>query len=307
MRKGTMVLVAMLLVVALLASAGCGDKKTSGGTRFSGNFTDDLGRQVTLDTVPQRIVSVSPACTEIVFALGLGDQVVGVTEYCNYPEEALNKPKIGTFTSPNLEVIMAQDPDLVLATAGVQSDMVERMEEMGLKVYVVNPSTFADTVAIIRDVGSLTGKEAEAGRIADDMQQRADEITGAVRSAAAAGGVSPKVFYEIFYENNVWTAGRDSILSDLIRMAGGTNLGDADSADYYEFSVESLIAGNPDVYLVGSGSMANPGDITTRSGWDRISAVRNGRVYVVNEDLVYRTGPRLIDGLESIYQAIKPQ
>jgi iron complex transport system substrate-binding protein len=306
MRKRMMALVVMLLVIAVLASAGCGAKKTGGSARFSGNFTDDLGRQVTLETVPQRIVSVSPACTEILFALGLGDQVVGVTEYCNYPEEALSKPKIGTFTSPNLEVIMAQDPDLVLATAGVQSDMVGRMEEMGLKVYVVNPATFDETVAIIRDVGSLTGREAEAARIADDMQKRADEIAAAVKSKTAAGGTSPKVFYEIFYENNVWTAGRNSIISDLIRMAGGTNLGDADSADYYEFSVESLIAGNPDVYLVGSGSMANPGDITTRAGWDMMNAVRNGRVYVVNEDLVYRTGPRLIDGLESIYQAIMP-
>lgn len=307
MPKRTTIFLAMLLAVALLASAGCGDKKTSVGSGYKGSFTDDLGRQVTLDTVPQRIVSVSPACTEILFALGLGDQVVGVTEYCNYPEEALSKPKIGTFTSPNLEAILAQDPDLVLATAGVQSDMVDRMEEMGLKVYVVNPATFADTVAIIRDVGALTGRQDEAGRIADDMQMRTDLITGEVQRAVTAGGASPKVFYEIFCENNVWTAGRDSILSDLIRMAGGTNLGDADSADYYEFSVESLITGNPDVYLVGSGSMANPGDITTRSGWDNINAVRNGRVYVVNEDLVYRTGPRLIDGLESIYQDIKSQ
>jgi iron complex transport system substrate-binding protein len=307
MRKGTMVSVAVLLVVTVLASAGCGEKKSGGSARFSGNFTDDLGRQVTLDTAPQRIVSVSPACTEILFALGLGDQVVGVTEYCNYPEETQSKPKIGTFTSPNLEVIMAQDPDLVLATAGVQSDMVGRMEETGLKVYVVNPATFDETVAIIRDIGSLTGREAEAARIADDMQKRADEIAAAVKSKTAAGGTSPKVFYEIFYENNVWTAGRDSIISDLIRMAGGSNLGDADSGDYYEFSVESLIAGNPDVYLVGSGSMANPGDVTTRPGWDMMNAVRNGRVNIVNEDLVYRTGPRLIDGLESIYQAIKPQ
>ena len=192
----------------------------------------------------------------------------------------------------------------MLATAGVQSDMVDRMVSVGLKVYVVNPATFDDTVTVIRDIGALTGTEKEAEAIAADMEERAAAIAEKVDEERDNGTSSPQVFYEIFYESNVWTAGSDSIISDLIKLAGGTNLGDADSSDYYEFSVESLIEENPDVYLVGSGSMANPGDITAREGWDRIDAVRNGRVYVIDEDLVYRTGPRLIDGLESIYAAI---
>lgn len=305
MSKKAMILAMILAVAALLlVPAGCGEES---GAEYRGSFTDDLGRQVSLDGVPRRIVSVSPACTEILFALGLGDEVVGVTEYCDYPDEALGKPKIGTFTSPNLEAILAQDPDLVLAAAGVQDDMVERMVSVGLNVYVVNPATFGDTVAVIRNVGALTGTEKEAEAVAVDMEERAAVIAGKVDAERDAGKVPPKVFYEIFYENNVWTAGSDSIISDLIGLAGGDNLGDADSSDYYEFSVESLIAGNPDVYLVGSGSMASPGDITAREGWGRIDAVRNGRVYVMPEDLVYRTGPRLIEGLESIYAAIHDQ
>jgi len=262
---------------------------------------------VTLEDIPQRIVSISPACTEILFALGLGDEVVGVTEYCDYPQEALEKAKIGTFTSPNLEAILAQDPDLVLATGGVQLELLDQMEETGLAVYAVNPMTFDQTVASILEIGELTGAERQAEDIAADMNARAVDIASRLNELEAEGIERPRVFYEIFYENNVWTAGSDSVISDLIGLAGGENIGDADTSDYYEFSVESLIAENPQVYLVGSGSMFDPGDITGRSGWERIDAVREGRVYVIDENLVYRSGPRLIEGLEAIHAALYPE
>jgi iron complex transport system substrate-binding protein len=296
-------LVCVLLGLAVLG--GCAD--SGDGTERTGLpsvFTDDLGREVTLEGIPGSIVSISPACTEILFALGLGDEVVGVTEYCDYPEEALEKPKIGTFTSPNLEVILAQEPDLVLATGGVQLELLDRMEEEGLTVYAVNPMTFDQTVASILEIGELTGTEALAEEIVADMNKRAVDIARRVNEMEAEGKERPRVFYEIFFENNVWTAGSDSIISDLIRLAGGENIGDLDTSDYYEFSVERLIAENPQVYLVGSGSMFDPGDITGRSGWERMDAVREGRVFVIDENLTYRTGPRLIEGLETIHAAV---
>jgi iron complex transport system substrate-binding protein len=306
MKRTFVLLLTIMLALTALALAGCGDEegevKAGGGT-----YTDDLGRTVTLDGVPQRLVSISPACTEILFGLGLGEKVAGVTEYCNYPEEALSVDKVGTFTNPNLETIVALGPDLVLAAGGLQKELLDRMEALGLNVYVVDPTTFAETVETIREVGVITGAEETADEVADDMQARAETIADNVKQKMATGAATPKVFYEIFYENNVWTPGSDSIISDLVGLAGGSNLGDADSSDYYEFSVERLVAEDPDVYLVGSGSMASPGDITSRPGWDGIKAVRDGRVYVVDEDLVYRTGPRLIDGLETIYANIWQQ
>lgn len=294
----------MALLLCLTMMAGCNAKGSGSNTKYAGTFTDDLGRQVNLEGVPQRLVSISPACTEILFALGLGDKVVGDTKYCDHPEEAKTLPKVGTFTTPSLEAIMALAPDLVLATGGLQADLVGRMESMGLKVFVVNPATFDETVETIRRVGGITGTQREADEIAADMNARASGIEASVKAQASSVKAAPKVFYEIFYENNVWTAGSGSIISDLVKRAGGSNMGDAESSDYYEFSVERLIADNPDVYLVGSGSMASPGDITTRSDWSTINAIRDGRVYVIEEDLVYRTGPRLIDGLEAIYEAI---
>ena len=305
-----LVIAALLCTVLLFAvAAGCGND--NGGDEQAderpGVFTDDLGREVVLEEIPQRIVSISPACTETLFALGLGDKVVGVTEYCDYPEEALAKPKIGSFTEPNLEAVLAQEPDLVLATGGVQIDLLDRMEEAGLAVYAVNPVTFDQTVASILAVGLLTGAEREAEDIMADMNARAVDIARSVNEMEAEGKERPRVFYEIFYENNVWTAGSDSIISDLIRLAGGENIGDVQSSEYYEFSVESLIAENPQVYLVGSGSMFSPGDVSGRSGWERMDAVAGGRVYVIEENLVYRSGPRLIEGLETIHAALYPE
>lgn len=307
LRKRSLLTVLALCILAASLLAGCGGSEKKGEERSPGVFTDDLGREVTLEEAPSRIVSVSPACTEILFALGLGDKVVGVTEYCDYPEEALEKEKIGTFTTPNLEAIVALNPDLVLATGGVQAEVLGRMEELGLTVYAVNPTTFDETLATILEVGEITGTTRRAEEIVTDMNQRAVEVARRVNEMEARGKARPRAFFEIYYENNVWTVGKGSIISDLIRLAGGENIGDMESGDYYEFSVEALMSQNPQVYLVGSGSMFEPGDITSRPGWDRMDAVRDGRVYVIEENLLYRTGPRLIDGLEAIHAALYPE
>ncbi len=307
LRRRSLFTVLALCILAASLLSGCGGSENKGEERRPGVFADDLGREVTLEEVPSRIVSVSPACTEILFALGLGDKVVGVTEFCDYPEEALEKEKIGTFTTPNLEAIVALNPDLVLATGGVQAEVLGRMEELGLTVYAVNPTTFDETLATILEVGEITGATRRADEIVTDMNQRAVEVARRVSEMEARGKARPRVFFEIYYENNVWTVGKGSIISDLIRLAGGENIGDLESGDYYEFSVEALMSQNPQVYLVGSGSMFNPGDITSRPGWDRMDAVRDGRVYVIEENLLYRTGPRLIEGLEAVHAALYPE
>lgn len=307
MRKRSLIAVLAACILAVLLVSGCGEAAKKAEEQRPAVFTDDLGREVSLEEAPSRIVSISPACTEILFGLGLGDKVVGVTEYCDYPEEALEKEKIGTFTTPNLEAIVALEPDLVLATGGVQAEMLDRMEELGLTVYAVNPTTFDETLATVLEVGEITGAVDKAEEIVTDMNQRAVEVARRVNEKEKEGKTRPRAFFEIYYENNVWTAGKGSIISDLIRQAGGENIGDVQSGDYYEFSVEELLSQNPQVYLVGSGSMSDPGDIASRPGWDRMEAVRDGRVYVIEENLLYRTGPRLIDGLEAIHAALYPE
>lgn len=305
MRKKKIIAVATVLCVLslLLTLAGCGGE-SSQKEEGPATYVDDLGREVFITEIPQRIVSISPACTEILYALGLGDKVVGVTEFCDYPEEAKQKPKIGTFSTPNIESIVAVEPDLVLATGGIQGEIIDRMEELGLTVFAVNPKTFQETVEDIRKIGEITARGEEAAEIAGDMERRAAEVESLVEQRESSGLDRPKVFYEIYFENNAWTAGSDSIISDLISLAGGDNIGDAESSDYYEFSTERLISENPDVYILSSGSMFEPGDITDRPGWEGMKALQENRIYIIEDDLVFRTGPRLIEGLERIHEVL---
>jgi iron complex transport system substrate-binding protein len=291
--------------VLALAASGCGGKGGKGGRPAV--YTDDLGRKVTIEKVPERIVSAAPANTEILFALGLGDKVVGVTKYCDYPPAAKKKPKIGEFSKLNVEAIVAAKPDLVLATGGVQKEVLDKLDDLAVPVYAVDASTFKGTVSNIEKIGTMTGTEKEAREIADDMEKRAQKVRDAAGVAQTEGTTKPVVFYEIFYEETgVWTAGQKGIISDLIKLAGGTNVGDQNESDYYQFNLESLFQADPDVYLVGSGAMSKPGDVAGRPGWDNLEAVRNGKVYLINEDLIYRTGPRLIEGLEAVVKDLYP-
>lgn len=294
------------LCVLALAASGCGGKGGNGGRPTV--YTDDLGRKVTIEKVPERIVSAAPANTEILFALGLGDKVVGVTKYCDYPPAAKKKPKIGEFSKLNVEAIVAAKPDLVLATGGVQKEVLGKLDDLAITVYAVDASTFDETVSNIKKIGTMTGAGDKADDIARDMENRAEKVRDAVAGAMPKGEAKQRVFYEIFYEETgVWTAGQKGIISDLIKLAGGTNIGDLEKSDYYQFNLETLFRENPDVYLVGSGAMSNPGDVAGRPGWDNLEAVRKGRVYVINEDLIYRTGPRLIDGLEAVFTDLYPE
>jgi iron complex transport system substrate-binding protein len=298
-------LVVALCVLALAAS-GCGGKGGNGGRPTV--YTDDLGRKVTIEKVPERIVSAAPANTEILFALGLGDKVVGVTKYCDYPPAAKKKHKIGEFSKLNVEAIVAAKPDLVLATGGVQKEVLGKLDDLAITVYAVDASTFDETVSNIKKIGTMTGAGDKADDIARDMENRAEKVRDAADRAQSEGEAKQRVFYEIFYEETgVWTAGQKGIISDLIKLAGGANIGDLEKSDYYQFNLETLFRENPDVYLVGSGAMSNPGDVAARPGWDNLKAVGEGRVYVINEDLIYRTGPRLIDGLEAVFTDLYPE
>lgn len=309
--KGRSVRKAIITFVALgmfaLSISGCG-KTTGGGGSRPTTYTDDLGRKVRISEVPRRIVSAAPANTEILFALGLGDRVVGVTKYCDYPSQAKKKPKVGEFSKLSVEAIIAAKPDLVLATGGVQKEGVDKLDELGITVYTVFPRTFKGTVGSIRKIGTITGTGDKAEELTSDMEKRAEKVREAASREQSKGKAKPKAFYEIFYEETgIWTAGRRSVISDLIKLAGGVNLADIKASDYYQFTLEGLFQENPDVYLFGSGSMSNSGDVGKRPGWGNLNAVKNGRVYVINEDLIYRAGPRLIDGLEEVFKDLYPK
>ncbi len=299
---------ALLLGAALLATAlaGCGStaaekptRATTGSTpAFPVTITDDSSRTVTVKAEPQRIVSLAPANTEIAFALGLGDKVVGVTTYDDYPAEVTSIAKVGDFSSPNIEAIAAAKPDLVLATAGVQADMVTKLEELGATVVVIDPQNIAGLYTDIERVGSVTGATAPAERLVAGMKSDVEAVRTAVAGAAPA-----TAFVEIG-QNPLFTVGTGTLIDELLVLAGGKNV--VSQPGYVAYSAEQLIAADPQVYLATKGSMSDPNALKSRAGFDKLSAVKTGRVIILDDNLVSRPGPRVVEGLRQIAEGLHP-
>ena len=269
---------------------------------FPLTITDDAGRQVTVEQEPLRIVSLAPSNTEILFALGLGDKVVGVTTYCDYPEEAKAKPKIGSLISVDYETLLASAPDLILATTTQAKRIVPELEGKGLAVVVIDPTNLEDVLAKIRLVGRLTGRPDEAQALVEKMDARVRET----QARLATAKTSPRVFWEVTRE--LISPGPSSFIGDMIVRAGGTNIVADTSIKWPRLSQEVIIASDPEVIIVGDhAEQVTPAEIAARPGWQTISAVKAGRMVPVDPNVVNRAGPRIVDGFELVARAIHPE
>jgi iron complex transport system substrate-binding protein len=267
-------------------------------------FQDALGRKVNIVSIPQRIVSLAPGITEILYALGLDREISGVTTFCTYPEAARLKPRIGGFTNISVEKIVALNPDLVIGTAdGNRQETVAKLESLGIPVYVTNPKTLAEILAVVLKVGLITGREAVARKLTADLQNRVKHLT-----ALVAAQKTLRVFFQVGGEPLI-TVGRDTLHNQLINLAGGVNIAGREKTLYPRYSVEEVVAKQPEVILFSSMKYAE--DVTRVWGqwrkWPNIPAVRNNRLYIIDTDLIDRASPRIVDGLESMVQAIHPE
>lgn len=299
-------IIALTLVALVLA--GCGANPAAppamptSAAVFPLTLQDDVGTQVTLKAEPRRIVSLAPNHTETLFALGLGERVVGVTEYCNYPPEATTKQKIGGYADINLEQVVALQPDLVLASTLHMAQVVPALRERGLTVFVAEPDSVLDTLDTIVTIGRITGKEAEAQTLTAQMQSRIEAVQAKVKNAPR-----PKVFWELGAE--LYTAGPGSFINDLITMAGGENIAASTGQPWPQMSVEAIVLQDPDVIILADHNYGETIDtVKQRPGWANIRAVKEGRIIeLVNDDIVSRQGPRIVDGLEFIARALHPE
>lgn len=288
----------LVLTLALGLATGC---STQNEQALKGKtFTDTMGRQITLDAYPQKIISLAPAITEILFAIGLDQEIIGVTDYCDYPEQALTKEKMGGFKNPNLETIVAAEPDMVFIAAGVQEDVIKKLEDLKVTVVVLDADTIDQVISNIELAGSLTGKEAEAKKVAADMRTRMTNITSKLKDVA-----KPTVFVEI-WDDPLMSAGSTSFVNNLIEVAGGLNIAAGNTEKFYNYSMESLLQADPDYYIINTHAHT-PADIQNRTGYEVLSAVKNNKVYAVDDNLISRSGPRVIDGLEQIAKIIHPE
>jgi len=296
--KGIYLLVLSILLVA--ATIAC-----AGTTSAPATITDDLGREIHLATVPQRIVSHVPSITETLFALGLGDRIVGVSDYCDYPEEAKAKPKVGGYYTPNIESIVSLDPDLVL-TDGYAAD-IAKLEGLGIPFAVVQPKDINDILEDIELLGNATGEQKKANELINDMRSRVDAVT-----ARVSGAPRPSVFYVFDATDTTkpWTAGPGSFADALISLGGGANVAAISSDAWIQFNMEELVDADPEILLVDSHmgtAVISPEELKKLPGWQNLTAVKENRIYTIDGDLVNRSGPRIVQGLEDIAKILHPE
>jgi iron complex transport system substrate-binding protein len=300
--------VLLLLAPACARSAGPTASETGSASAGVGAFpvtiVDDDGVAVTLDAAPQRIVTFAPSATEILFALGLGDRIVGVSgPYDDYPPAAERIEPVGGAgefgVDPNLEKVVSLRPDLFLTISGGDR-WKKRLRDLGIRVFTTNATDLADLLADIGTIGRLTGAVAAADALVEKMRAEAEDVERRV-----AGEPPVTCFFEVYYPP-LTTVGPETFIGDLLRRAGCRSVSEGAKSDYPEWSVEDLVREGPQVYLVSSESGASAAAVAKRPGFEAIGAVAQGRVVPIDSDLVSRPGPRIVDGLRELAEALHP-
>lgn len=271
-------------------------------------LVDDMGRTVTLAAPPQRIVSTAASLTEILYAIGAGDLLVGRDDFSVYPETVASVPSFGTLWGDfPAEAILGMQPDLVLAAEILSAEQVQALEDLGLAVYwQANPITFEDLYANIQEIATLTGRATEAEALVADLESRVNSVLETVSAAET----TPIVFYELDATDpsNPWTAGSGTFVDHIITFAGGVNAAAALEGAFSQLSLEALIAVNPDFIILGDADFGVTAEqVTARGGWDQTAAVLNGDIYPINSNWMSVPGPRLVDGLEAVARIIHPE
>ena len=289
-------LVTALLLLLLFAAGGVS----------AVTITDDLGVTVTIENPPERIVSLSPANSEILFALGLDEKIVGVTEYCTYPEAALSKEKIGGFSTVNIEKVSVLNPDLIVAADGNSEETVSHLRELGFTVITINADTIDTTLDDILLLGKATGADAKAEALVSSMKEDLAEI------AEKTSAEEKPTILHCMWTDPLWVSGSGTFQDEMITAAGGVNAA-ADEGGWVALTMEKFLTMNPDIIVVDSGNGMGVGaDDALRDFFlkdprmQSLSAVQNERVYVVNADIIDRGGPRIVDGVEALAEIAHP-
>ena len=287
---------------------------TSQGNPGTISVVDDAGNNVTITSYPDKIVSLAPATTEILFGLGLSDKIVGTVSYSGYATdiqdiiEAKNITVVGTFNKVNVELVTGLQPDLIVASGAYQQSLAEKFAEQGKTVVILNPTEFSGILADITLLGKLTGQNANATALVDSMQSKVDEI-----AAETSGLDKPGVYVEYYVDKNGYSSyGAKSYINELISMAGGVNVFAGFQGQYVTTSTEEVLMANPQIIIISKGVMSSlsgitPDSIRARESWNNIDAVKNNKIYEVNEALITIWGPRIVDGLEELAQVIHPE
>ncbi|WP_232695934.1 ABC transporter substrate-binding protein [Brevibacillus daliensis] len=325
-KKWTRTLQTFFLFVLVLALSACGNQTTAPTdgaqqpnqqsetkpaedkalkTTYPLTVKDSTGQEFTFEKAPERILSVSPAETETLFALGLGDKIVGVSDFDDYPQEATTKPKMGSIMKPNAEAIIAAKPDIVFSGISMKEEMVNKFRDLGIKTFKVEPKTYDDVIANIELYGLITDRQEEAKKITDDLKKTREDIVTAVKN------VEPKKKAYIEFSPG-WTVGKGEFMNELIETAGGINVASA-AEGWVQINEEIIIKQNPDVIMFTMGFVDKDSQktldqmIRDRKAWSQITAVKNNAIIGIEQNLISRPGPRIGEGLKAVAKALYPE
>jgi iron complex transport system substrate-binding protein len=267
-------------------------------------LTDEVGRKVRIPDSPKRIISMAPNLTEILFALGLREEIIAVTDFCDYPEAAKTKQRIGGFINPSIEKIVSLKPDLILGIRdGNRMDTVHRLNDLGFPVYVVDPMGFDGVVRTIVNIGEIVRKREQSTDMIRRIAKRKETVVRLTQSLP-----KPRVFFQLGFSPIV-TVGKGSLGDDLIRLAGGKSISENESGSYPGYGVETILSKAPEVIILSS--MDSKRDYLNLmkmwQSWREIPAVKKNAIYVIDSNLVDRPTPRVVEGLETMARMIHPE
>ncbi len=292
--------IAVVLVVALsLFAGGLFYLKLATSDKTNQGFTDELKRSVKVPDEINRIVSLAPNITEILFSIGVGNKVVGVTTFSDYPEEAKNIAKVGSFSSPHIEMIAHLKPDLVIATAdGNPEQAIKKLEEMDIATYVINPRDFQGILTSIRNIGNVLNVSEASERVAGSMEGIKNHIADQVATL-----LHPKILFQL-NAKPIMSASKNTFVQSLIELAGAINIASESKVNYPTLNREAVLAKKPDMIIVAADESQFKIIQNDWAGYPTIPAVQNQAIYRINPDIILRPGPRIIEGLVELYKTL---
>lgn len=299
----------LLIITLILSLAACSqqvkeDEKSvapkSEDTAYPIKVIDSYDREITIESEPKRVISIAPSITETIFVLGIGDRLVGRTDYCKYPEEVKNIESIGSLQEPSIEKIIDLKPDLVIASTHFKKDVLKKLEEVDIKVVVFyGEESFDGVYEVIEKLGRVFNKQDKAKDTIKEIKNRVENVVSRVENLE-----KKEIYYVVgFGEYGDFTAGGDTFIGSMIEIAGGKNA--ADDVKGWKYSLERLIEKDPDI-LICSMEEGTKEKLMEANGYRDLTAVKTGNVYEINKDLLELQGPRLVDGLEQLAEIIHP-
>jgi len=264
-------------------------------------FKDSYEREINIESEPQKIISIAPNITEIIYAIGKSSKLIGRSEYCDYPEDVKKITSVGAIEDPSIEKIVELNPDLVLVSTPVKKETVQKLESMRIKTAAFyGEESFEGVYHIIEKVGMLLNAKDNANKLITDMKAKVQNVADKVKDKP-----SPSVYYVVSYgKAGDFTAGKGTFIGQMIQMAGGKNA--ADDAEGWSYSLERLVEKNPDILICSKYFNSKQG-IESTNGYKDLAAVKNGKLYEIDNNMLDRQGPRLADGLAELAKIIHPE